>query len=115
VRIGAVDLDREVLVVAEIGNNHEGDVGLAEELVGLAAAAGAQAVKFQTIVPERLVGPDPELRLASHFRRYSKLPWASQMMRFDAETYLPEGFVSMPSVPAVVDGPMAVGQVPFWA
>jgi asparagine synthase (glutamine-hydrolysing) len=41
-------------------------------------------------VRERLVGPDPELRLASHFGRYSKLPWASQMMRFDAETYLPE-------------------------
>ena len=30
----------------------------AEELIGRAAEAGAQAVKFQTIVPERLVGPD---------------------------------------------------------
>ena len=26
-RIGPVDLDHEVLVVAEIGNNHEGDSG----------------------------------------------------------------------------------------
>jgi N,N'-diacetyllegionaminate synthase len=69
-RIGPVDLDHDVLVVAEIGNNHEGDVGLAEELVGLAAAAGAQAVKFQTIVPERLVGPDQTARLAQ-LRRFA--------------------------------------------
>jgi asparagine synthase (glutamine-hydrolysing) len=35
-------------------------------------------------------GPDPESRLARHFERFSHLPWPSQMMRFDAETYLPE-------------------------
>jgi asparagine synthase (glutamine-hydrolysing) len=33
---------------------------------------------------------DPETRLAKHFERYAHLPWPSQMMRFDAETYLPE-------------------------
>src|SRR5882762_9801409 len=35
-------------------------------------------------------GPDPETRLARHFERFAGLPWCSQMMRFDAETYLPE-------------------------
>jgi asparagine synthase (glutamine-hydrolysing) len=48
--------------------------------------------------PELLAGdvwrqlrdPDPETRLARHFDRFAALPWASQMMRFDAETYLPE-------------------------
>jgi len=35
-------------------------------------------------------GPDPETRLACHFERFAHLPWPSQMMRFDAETYLPE-------------------------
>jgi asparagine synthase (glutamine-hydrolysing) len=35
-------------------------------------------------------GPDPETRLARHFERFRHLPWPSQMMRFDAETYLPE-------------------------
>ena len=63
-RIGPVDLTREVLVVAEIGNNHEGDVALAEDLIGLAAESGAQAVKFQTIEPQRLVAPDQTARLA---------------------------------------------------
>jgi asparagine synthase (glutamine-hydrolysing) len=38
----------------------------------------------------QLDGPDPETRLASHFERYAHLPWPSQMMRFDADTYLPE-------------------------
>jgi asparagine synthase (glutamine-hydrolysing) len=37
-----------------------------------------------------LTQADPEIRLAAHFDRYRDLPWPSQMMRFDAETYLPE-------------------------
>lgn len=72
-KIGCVDLDRDVLVIAEIGNNHEGDVSLAEELIGLAAEAGAQAVKFQTLVPERLVGPDQTDRLAQ-LQRFALSP-----------------------------------------
>ncbi len=62
--IGPIDLRKTVLVVAEIGNNHEGSYGLAEEMIGRAAEAGAQAVKFQTIVPERLVTGDQTERLA---------------------------------------------------
>jgi asparagine synthase (glutamine-hydrolysing) len=41
-------------------------------------------------VQQRLSAEDPERRLARHFERYALLPWDSQMMRFDAETYLPE-------------------------
>jgi sialic acid synthase SpsE len=48
VRIGAFDLDERVLVVAEIGQNHEGDPSVAQRLVAEAAACGADAVKFQT-------------------------------------------------------------------
>jgi sialic acid synthase SpsE len=33
--------------VAEIGNNHQGDLGIARDMVYAAAAAGADAVKFQ--------------------------------------------------------------------
>ena len=53
--IGGHNLTKEVLIIAEIGNNHEGSYQLAEEMIGLAAEAGANAVKFQTIIPERLV------------------------------------------------------------
>jgi N-acetylneuraminate synthase len=40
-----------VFVIAEAGVNHDGDVRTAVELVDVAAAAGADAVKFQTFVP----------------------------------------------------------------
>lgn len=62
-KIGPIDLSREVLVIAEIGNNHEGDFGRAAEMIHAAAAAGAQAVKFQTIIPERLVAAEQTARI----------------------------------------------------
>ena len=62
-KIGNWDLDKDVLIVAEIGNNHEGSYALAEEMIGLAARAGAGAVKFQTIVPEKLVSPGQKDRI----------------------------------------------------
>jgi N-acetylneuraminate synthase len=43
----AVGPGEPVLVVAEIGINHNGDVGLAKKLIGAAASSGADAVKFQ--------------------------------------------------------------------
>ena len=44
-------------VIAEAGVNHNGDPELAHRLVDLAADARADAVKFQTFDPERLVSP----------------------------------------------------------
>jgi N-acetylneuraminate synthase len=38
---------RRVLFIAEIGINHNGDLGLAKKLITSAAAAGCDAVKFQ--------------------------------------------------------------------
>ena len=40
-----------VYVIAEIGLNHNGDVGIAKQLIDVAAVAGAQAVKFQKRTP----------------------------------------------------------------
>jgi sialic acid synthase SpsE len=62
-KIGAIDLSSEILVIAEIGNNHEGDFGLATEMIHAAVATGAQAVKFQTIQPERLVSATQAARI----------------------------------------------------
>ena len=47
--------DGHVFVIAEAGVNHNGDLALAHRLVDVAAAAGADAVKFQTFKAERLV------------------------------------------------------------
>lgn len=53
--IGDFDTNKKVMIVAEIGNNHEGDFSLAKKLIGLAAEAGADAVKFQTFRTEYFV------------------------------------------------------------
>ncbi|MFC1584528.1 N-acetylneuraminate synthase family protein [Fibrobacterota bacterium] len=47
-KIGKFDIIEKCFIVAEIGNNHEGDVSLACELIGRAAECGVDAVKFQT-------------------------------------------------------------------
>ena len=45
-------------VIAEAGVNHNGDIGLAVELVAAAAEAGADAVKFQTFSADALATAD---------------------------------------------------------
>lgn len=54
--IGAVRIGggAPCFVIAEAGVNHNGDLARARRLVDLAAEAGADAVKFQTFVPEAL-------------------------------------------------------------
>jgi len=47
-----VGAGRPCFIVAEAGINHNGDIALASELVEAAAAAGADAIKFQTHFPE---------------------------------------------------------------
>jgi len=43
------------MVIAEIGNNHEGDFNIAKDMVKMAADSGADAVKFQTFCVDRYV------------------------------------------------------------
>lgn len=47
-------------IIAEAGVNHNGDVNLAKKLVNAAAAAGADAVKFQTFTAEAIVTRNAE-------------------------------------------------------
>jgi N-acetylneuraminate synthase len=56
--IGArrIDADAPVFLIAEIGNNHNGDAALARRLIDEAAAAGADCAKFQLRDLEALYG-----------------------------------------------------------
>jgi N-acetylneuraminate synthase len=49
---------RPVYVIAEIGINHNGDLGLAKKMIDAAALAGCDAVKFQKRTPELCVPPN---------------------------------------------------------
>ena len=65
-KIGSIDLTDEVCIVAEIGNNHEGDVQRAHQLIEAAAASGVNAVKFQTFQTKHYVS-------AQDARRFERL------------------------------------------
>jgi N,N'-diacetyllegionaminate synthase len=45
----------KTLIIAEAGVNHNGDLAMARKLIEVAAAAGADRVKFQTFSADRLV------------------------------------------------------------
>ena len=45
----------KTIIIAEAGVNHNGDIDLAKKLVGEAAAAGADLVKFQTFLAKKIV------------------------------------------------------------
>jgi N,N'-diacetyllegionaminate synthase len=49
-----------VFIIAEAGVNHNGDFGLAKQLVDAAQEAGADAVKFQTFRAENVASPAAE-------------------------------------------------------
>lgn len=44
-----------VMIIAEAGVNHNGNIGLAKEMVEKAKEAGVDYIKFQTFIPGRLV------------------------------------------------------------
>ena len=69
-KIGNFDTSEKVLIVAEIGNNHEGDFSLAKEMIDAAAESGADAIKLQTITPHRLVSPKEKKRI-EQLRKFS--------------------------------------------
>ena len=63
-KIGKFDSKEKVLVIAEIGNNHEGDFELAKDMIDAASETGADAVKFQTFETENYVSKFDTQRFA---------------------------------------------------
>ena len=48
----------DIYIIAEAGVNHNGSSELAHELIDVASKAGADAIKFQTFITEKLVTRD---------------------------------------------------------
>ena len=53
-KIGKIDTDKKVFIIAEIGNNHEGNFELAKKMINAAAATGVDAVKSQTLYQKNM-------------------------------------------------------------
>ncbi|WP_206810938.1 N-acetylneuraminate synthase [Paradesulfitobacterium ferrireducens] len=65
-----------ISVIAEAGVNHNGDLGMARELIDVAVEAGADAVKFQTFKAEKLVNsnaPKADYQKSTSNRQESQL------------------------------------------
>ena len=74
-------------IIAEAGVNHNGSYELAKELIDVAAAAGVDAVKFQTFKPEKVVRANAakaEYQLATTDQKEKQLQMLQQL------TLLPE-------------------------
>ena len=50
-----INYREKVFIIAEAGVNHNGSIALAKQLIDVAAKSGADAVKFQTFIAEKLV------------------------------------------------------------
>jgi len=57
------DLDKDIVIIAEIGVNHEGSLESAMNLISLAHQSGADAVKFQSYTPEKFISSDDQERM----------------------------------------------------
>lgn len=66
-KIGEFDLEKSVLIVAEIGVNHNGDLGLASKMVKEAKASGVDAVKFQIYHTESLTTDPKEAEILKKY------------------------------------------------
>lgn len=88
-----------VFLIAEVGSNHNRDLGKARKLVEIAAHAGADAVKFQTFTAEKLVARSETLpdgtNLCELFSKY-ELPheWHHELL--DCAHSLDIEFLSSP-------------------
>ncbi|NQT46490.1 MAG: N-acetylneuraminate synthase family protein [Candidatus Omnitrophica bacterium] len=71
-----------VKIIAEIGENHIGDMDIAKRLIREAAEAGADYVKFQSYRPENFSTDDPEYEW---FKKVSLSDGAHSMLKRYAE------------------------------
>ena len=93
-KIRHLDSSIQTLLVAEIGNNHEGSIDVAHSLVEAAAESGAHVVKFQTFRTEWFVAKEDEERF-SRLKSF-ELPISGYLELSDHAHDLDLAFISTP-------------------
>ena len=74
-------------VIAEIGNNHQGDVEVARELVDAAVSAGADCAKFQMRTMDTLYGPESTRKMSADLGAEYTLDLLAKYQLDDHELY----------------------------
>lgn len=86
-KIGHVIVGSQILVIAEIGNNHLGDIDLAHKHLAAAADAGVDAVKFQMFTPDLLVAETTPVYKHVPDRRFNTQRERFRVMSLSREEY----------------------------
>jgi len=63
-------LKNKAIIVAEVGNNHEGKFNLALKLIDEAAKCGVDAVKFQTYIPKYFVSNEYNKKSIERLKKF---------------------------------------------
>ena len=79
---------KKTYIIAEIGNTHEGSVGLAKKFIDVATSCGVDAVKFQTYITEKRVSKDSPIyeilkKCEFDFDIFSKLKSFAEKLNID--------------------------------
>ena len=69
-KIGKLDSSKRVLIIAEIGNNHEGNFEQAVKLLHAAADAEVDCVKFQTFITDLYFNRRTDQARSDRFRKF---------------------------------------------
>ena len=79
----------KVLIIAEIGVNHNGDIEIAKQLIDVAINAGVDAVKFQTFDSNKMVEKDAPLaeyqkteKINTQYELLKKLELSEEIIKF---------------------------------
>ncbi len=64
---------KKIFIIADVGNTHEGSVGLARHFIKAVADCGADAIKFQTHIFDAESLPDAPS--PSYFKDESRKDW----------------------------------------
>ena len=75
-------------IIAEIGINHNGDLGIAKEMIKAAAHAGADAVKFQKRTPEVCTPLEQQKQMRETPWGYISYLDYRYKVEFDKEAYI---------------------------
>lgn len=68
--------DQPAFIIAEVGSNFNGDLNKAKELVDLAVEVGADAVKFQSFIAEKIICKEAFQSLSLSFQaKWNKSVW----------------------------------------